>query len=325
MIEYLKYLSIPLIRGTVGAVILVSAISVALLFLIWLERKIIGRIQHRYGPNRVGPFGILQMMVDGIKLFTKEDIVPENADKLVFTLAPIIAFTIAFLPFVVIPFSKVLVTSNINIGILYILAVSSLAIPPVIMAGWAPNNKYNLLGGMRSAAMMISYEVPMALAIIGVVMLAGSLNLIDIVEAQAKVWYIFPQILGFLIFLLAAFAEIGRLPFDLAEAESELVQGWTTEYSGMRFAFLLFAEYMHSVLASLLIVILFLGGWHGPLLPPAAWLLTKTFFVMTFLMWMRGVVPRVRIDQLLNIGWKVLIPLALFNIFITGVGMQVIG
>lgn len=325
MLAYFDLLQNPLIRGIVGAIALASLISLALLFLIWLERKFIGRLQNRYGPNRVGKFGILQMVVDGIKLFVKEDVIPEKADRPVFTAAPILGFAIAFLPFVAIPFSKSLIVSNINIGILYILAVSSLAVVPTIMAGWAPNNKYNLLGGMRAAAMMISYEIPAALAVIGVVMLSGSLNMIEIVNAQEKVWFILPQILGFSVFIVAAFVEAARLPFDLSEAESELVQGWTTEYSGMKFAMLLFAEYIHAVLVSLLMVILFLGGWHGPVLPPVAWLLLKTFLVMLFLMWMRATVPRVRIDQLLNIGWKVLIPIALLNIGITGCGRLLLG
>lgn len=322
---FLDLLQNPLVRGIVGAVVLATSISVALLFLIWLERKFIGRLQHRYGPNRAGKFGILQMVVDGIKLLTKEDIIPEKADRAVFTAAPILGFAIAFLPFAAIPFSESLVVSNINIGILYILAVSSLAVVPTIMAGWSSNNKYSLLGGMRAAAMMISYEVPAALAVVGVVMLAGSLNMVDIVKAQEKVWFFLPQILGFAVFIVAAFVEAARLPFDLSEAESELVQGWTTEYSGMKFAMLLFAEYIHSVLVSLLIVILFLGGWHGPILPPVAWLLFKTFGVMLLLMWMRASVPRVRIDQLLNIGWKVLIPIALLNIAITGYAKLLLG
>ncbi|MFH1773950.1 MAG: NADH-quinone oxidoreductase subunit NuoH [Methanobacteriota archaeon] len=316
----LELLQNPFIRGIVGAAVLAASISIALLFLIWLERKLIGRLQNRYGPNRVGKFGILQIVVDGIKLLTKEDIIPKKANRAVFTAAPILGFAIAFLPFAAIPFSESLVVSNINIGILYILAVSSLAVVPTVMAGWSANNKYSLLGGMRAAAMMISYEVPAALAVVGVVMLAGSLNMVEIVKAQEKIWFVIPQILGFSVFITAAFVEAARLPFDLSEAESELVQGWTTEYSGMKFAMLLFAEYIHSILASLLIVILFLGGWHGPILPPAAWLLLKTFAVMLLLMWMRATVPRVRIDQLLNIGWKVLIPIALLNIALTGYG-----
>ncbi|MDP6612821.1 MAG: NADH-quinone oxidoreductase subunit NuoH [Candidatus Hydrothermarchaeota archaeon] len=314
----LSYLSNPWIRGIVGALGLASIIAGSIILLLWVERKFIGRLQHRYGPNRVGKYGILQLVVDGIKLFTKEDIIPSAADRLVFTLAPIIGFAVALLPFLAIPFSENIIVSDLNIGILYILAVSSLAVVPTIMAGWSPNNKYNLLGGMRAAATMISYEVPMGLAIIGVVMLTGSLSMIEIVKAQDRIWFVFPQIIGFTVFLVAAFMEAARLPFDLPEAESEIVQGWTTEYSGIKFAMLLFAEYIHSILASLLVVVLFLGGWHGPILPAPIWLLIKTLLVMLVLMWMRATVPRVRIDQLLNVGWKVLIPLALFNIGFTG-------
>lgn len=321
----LGFLSNPWIRGVVGALGFASIIAGSIMLLLWLERKFIGRLQHRYGPNRVGKYGILQLVVDGIKLFTKEDIVPRAADKTVFILAPIIGFAIALMPFVAIPFTETVIVSDLNIGILYILAVSSLAVVPTIMAGWSPNNKYNLLGGMRAAAMMISYEVPMGLAIIGVVMLTGSLSMVEIVKAQEKLWFIFPQILGFIVFVVAAFVEAARLPFDLPEAESELVQGWTTEYSGMKFAMLLFAEYIHSILASLLIAILFLGGWHGPILPAPIWLLVKTFLVMLVLMWMRATVPRVRIDQLLNVGWKVLIPIALLNIGVTGYLRMVLG
>lgn len=321
----LSYLSNPWIRGSVGALGFAGIIAGTIMLLLWVERKFIGRLQHRYGPNRVGKYGILQLVVDGIKLFTKEDIVPAAADRLVFTLAPVVAFAVALLPFLAIPFSESIIVSDLNIGILYILAVSSLAVVPTIMAGWSPNNKYNLLGGMRAAAMMISYEVPMGLAIIGVVMLTGSMSMVAIVKAQEGVWFVFPQAIGFVVFLVAAFMEAARLPFDLPEAESEIVQGWTTEYSGMKFAMLLFAEYIHSILASLLLAVLFLGGWHGPILPAPVWLLVKTFLVMLVLMWMRATVPRVRIDQLLNVGWKVLIPLALLNIAITGYFKVVLG
>jgi len=319
----LKYIIIhnPLIRGIIGAIFWVSFLGGALIILPWLERKVVARVQHRYGPNRVGPFGILQLLVDSVKLLTKEDIVPKGADKFVFNLAPLVAFMLALLAFVPIPFSPVLVASNLNVGILYILAVSSLSGGVFLLTGWAPNNKFNLIGGMRAAAMMVAYEIPMALAVIGVIMMAGSLNLVEIVEAQSRVWFVIPQILGFLIFMVAAFAECGRLPFDLAEAESELVQGWTTEYPAMKFAMLLFAEYGHTILAAFLVTILYLGGWHGPILPGPLWVFLKTFSVILFLMYMRGVLPRVRIDQFLSIGWKVLIPLALLNVFLTGLGV----
>ena len=325
LLSLLVYLSNPWVKGLVGGIGLALAIAGSIVLLLWVERKFIGRLQHRYGPNRVGKFGILQLVVDGIKLLTKEDIIPDAADKTVFKLAPIIGFAIAFLPFLAIPFSETMIVSDLNVGILFILAVTSMAVVPTLMAGWSPNNKYNLLGGMRAAALMISYEVPMGLAIIGVVMLTDSMSMVEIVKAQEKIWFIFPQALGFVVFVVAAFMEAARLPFDLPEAESEIVQGWTTEFSGMKFAMLLFAEYIHSILASLLIVILFLGGWHGPILPAPIWILIKTFIVMLILMWMRATVPRVRIDQLLNVGWKVLIPLAMINIAFTGTARVILG
>lgn len=316
---YIKLLTNPFIRGLAGALIVAAIISLAVLLLIWAERKFVARLQHRYGPNRAGKFGILQTLADGVKLFLKEDIVPESVDRIVYTLAPILCFSIALLPFVAIPLEKNLIVANVNAGILFILAVASLGVIPVIMAGWGANNKYNLLGGMRAAALMISYEIPAGLAIIGVLIISGSLNLVDIVEGQKDGWYIFPQFLGFITFLTVAFMESSRPPFDLPEAESEIVQGWTTEYGSVKFALLMFGEYTHAVLASILISILYLGGWLGPFAPSGFWLVLKTLIVMLFLMWMRAAVARIRIDQMLNIGWKVLVPLALLNIGIAGV------
>jgi NADH-quinone oxidoreductase subunit H len=345
---------LALIKGLVGVVILLAVISLNVLFLTWMERKVIARIQVRYGPNRAGPFGLLQPLADVIKLLFKEDIIPQKADRAVFTLAPAIAFTVAFLPALAIPFGEGLIVSDLNIGILYIVAVSALATIPVIMAGWSSNNKYSLLGGMRSAAQSISYEIPLGLSIIGVVALAGSLSMVTIVERQATTWlyviptwFIFLQPIGFAVFFLAALAEMARIPFDLPEAESCLVAGFHTEYGAMKFAMLLFAEYIHMVIASALMVILFLGGWHGPglsLLPiallkvaPASiagalspilvtllslfYFFAKLYAVIFVLMWIRATLPRVRIDQLLDIGWKVLLPLALLNIAITGIAI----
>ncbi|MFQ5975912.1 MAG: NADH-quinone oxidoreductase subunit NuoH [Candidatus Hydrothermarchaeales archaeon] len=311
---------IPLVRGIVGGLLLATVIALSVLFLTWVERKIIARIQVRYGPNRAGKFGLLQPIADAVKLLTKEDIIPEAADKAVFWATPIIAFAVAFLAWVTIPFTGSLVVSNLNIGVLYVLAVSSLAPIAVIMAGWAPNNKYNLLGGMRYAAHMISYEVPLVLSMMGVVAITRSLNLIEIVEAQTSSWFIFLQPLGFVVFFAAAVAEMGRIPFDLFEAEGELVAGWNTEFAGIKFSLLLFAEYIHMLVDSALIVILFLGGWLGPaLFPPLFWFLLKMTLIILFLMWVRGTLPRIRIDQLLNFGWKLLLPLALVNIGVTGV------
>ncbi|MFQ6136972.1 MAG: NADH-quinone oxidoreductase subunit NuoH [Candidatus Hydrothermarchaeales archaeon] len=309
----------PLVRGIVGGVILSALISLLVLFLTWVERKVVARFQVRYGPNRAGKFGLLQPLADAVKLLTKEDIIAEAADKPVFWAAPVIAFGVGFLAWATIPFTDRLVVSNLDIGVLYVIAVSSLAPIAVIMAGWSPNNKYNLLGGMRYTAQMISYEVPLVLSMMGVVALAGSLNLIEIVQAQSKIWFIFLQPLGFLVFFAAAVAEMGRIPFDLLEAEGELVAGWHTEYAGIKFALLLFAEYIHMLIEAALIVILFLGGWYGPILPPLVWFLIKMSLIILFLMWVRGTLPRVRIDQLLNVGWKILLPIALFNIGVTGI------
>ncbi len=310
----------PLVRGIVGGALLAAIIALTVLFLTWVERKIIARIQVRFGPNRAGPFGLLQPLADSIKLLTKEDIIPEAADKTVFWATPIVGFAVAFLAWVAIPFDKNLVVSNLDIGVLYVLAVSSLAPIAVIMAGWAPNNKFNLLGGMRYAAHMISYEVPLILSMMGVVAITQSLNMIEIVEAQASGWFFFLQPIGFVVFFTAAVAEMGRIPFDLLEAEGELVAGWTTEFAGIKFSLLLFAEYIHMLADSALIVILFLGGWLGPaILPPLIWFLLKMLLIIIFLMWARAALPRIRIDQLLNFGWKYLLPLAIINIGVTGV------
>lgn len=310
----------PVIRGLVGGLILATVISLSTLFITWVERKMVARFQVRYGPNRAGPFGLLQPIADAVKLLTKEDIVPDAADKKVFWITPIIAFGIAFLAWVTIPFTKTLVVSNLSIGVLYVLAVTSLAPIAVLMAGWSPNNKFNLLGGMRYTAQMISYEVPLMLSMMGVVAITGSLNLIEIVEAQSGSWFIFLQPIGFIVFFTAAVAEMGRIPFDLLEAEGELVGGWTTEFTGMKFSLLLFSEYIHMLADSALIVILFLGGWMGPaILPPLFWFLLKMAMIVLSLFWARSTLPRVRIDQLLNFGWKILLPFALFNIGITGV------
>jgi len=314
----------PLVRGLVGVLTVVSFISLNVLFLTWMERKVIARVQIRYGPNRAGPFGLLQPIADTVKLLTKEDIVPAAADRLIFTHAPAVAFTIAVMPAITIPLAGGLIVSDLNVGILYVIAVSSLATVPVIMAAWGSNNKYSLLGGMRAVAQSLSYEIPLVLSVVGVIALTGSLSMVRIVEAQKDTWFILLQPLGFAVFYLAAIAEMGRIPFDMPESESELVAGFHTEYSGMKFALLLFAEYIHMILATALIVILFLGGWHLPFvtLPPllqAVVFMGKMCTVIFILMWTRGTLPRVKINVMTAIGWKILIPVALFNIFITGI------
>jgi len=287
--------------------------------LIWVERRMLALWQDRYGPNRTGPFGLLQPLADAIKLFAKEDWIPPFADKFVFILAPAVVMTTMLLSFSIIPFAPEISVADLNIGILFFLAMSSLGVYSVVLAGWASNNKYALLGGLRAAAQMISYEVFMGLSLMGVVILAGSFNLGDIVAAQAGGrWFVFPQFIGLVIFIIAGLAETHRLPFDLPEAESELIAGYHSEYSGMKFGMFFVGEYLGVTLVSALIVTLFFGGWHGPLLPPVVWFLLKLFVFISFFILMRASLPRPRYDQLMAYGWKLLLPLSLLNLLVTG-------
>ena len=286
--------------------------------LIWVERRLLALWQDRYGPNRVGPFGLGQIAADSIKLFTKEDWIPPFADKAVFVLAPAIVVATALISFAVIPFAPGFVIADLNIGILFLLAMSSLGVYSVVLAGWSSNNKYALLGGIRAAAQMMSYEVFMGLALLGVIMLAGSFRLTDIVEAQRGMWFIIPQFLGFILFLIAGVAETRRLPFDLAEAESELIAGFHSEYSGMKFGMFFVGEYIGVILVSAAISLLFFGGWLGPVLPPAVWFAAKTMFFICFFILLRAALPRPRFDQLMSWGWKIMLPLALVNLLVTG-------
>jgi NADH-quinone oxidoreductase subunit H len=286
--------------------------------LIWLERRLLAIWQLRHGPNRVGPFGLLQVVADVIKIFFKEDWIPPFADKPVFILAPAVILTTVLLSFAVIPFAPGIVILDINIGLLFFLGMSSLGVYNVVLAGWASNNKYALLGGLRGAAQMISYEVFMGLSLAGVVMMTGSFNLSEIVEAQRGMWFIFPQILGFLVFLIAGLAETHRLPFDLPEAESELIAGFHSEYSGMKFGMFFVGEYLGVTLFSAMIVTLFFGGWLGPFLPPIIWFALKTFVFICFFILLRAALPRPRYDQLMAFGWKVMLPLTLLNLVVTG-------
>ena len=302
----------------------------------WVERKVCGHIQHRHGPLYVGPIGIFQPIADSIKLFLKEDITPRNVDKPVFYLAPLLALVPTLLTFAVIPVGPVVQISDINVGLIYIFAISSLGIFGIIMGGYASNNKYALLGGLRSCAQMISYEISLGLSIIGVLIYSGSLSLVKIVEAQQNIWFVFPQILGWAIFLVSIFAETNRAPFDLPEAEQELVAGYFVEYGSMRWAIFMLSEYVAMISGSCVMVVLFFGGWLpvpfiGPvienLLPsgfvlyamPVIWFLAKVAFFMFFYVWVRWTFPRLRYDQLMSLGWKILLPLAIFNIFITGI------
>lgn len=313
---------IGIILVKIGLIVGIVMLHVA--YATYFERKVIGHMQVRLGPMRVGPHGLLQPIADGIKLFFKEDIIPANADKPIFFVAPIISLFAALSSLAVIPFFEGFVIANINIGLLFILAMSSLGSYGIIMAGWASNSKYSFLGGLRSSAQVISYEIAMGLSLVGVMMLSGSLNLIDIVKAQEKYplgAFLFPQILGFFVFMVAAIAETNRAPFDLPEAESELVAGYFVEYSGMRFALFYAAEYIGMIVMSSIATVCFLGGWNGPFtIPfiPFGWFIIKVYFLIFFYFWIRATLPRYRYDHLMNLGWKVLIPLTLLNIVITG-------
>ena len=313
---------IGIILVKIGVIVGIVMLHVA--YATYFERKVIGHMQVRLGPMNVGPHGLLQPIADGIKLFFKEDLIPANADKPIFYVAPIISLFAALSSLAVIPFFAGFVIANINIGLLFILAMSSLGSYGIIMAGWASNSKYSFLGGLRSAAQVISYEIAMGLSLVGVMMLSGSLNLIDIVKAQEKYplgAFLFPQILGFFVFMVAAVAETNRAPFDLPEAESELVAGYFVEYSGMRFALFYAAEYIGMIVMSSIATVCFLGGWNGPFtIPfvPFGWFLIKVYFLMFLYFWIRATLPRYRYDHLMNLGWKVLIPLALLNIVVTG-------
>ena len=297
--------------------VLIVALSIAS-GLIWLERRLLALWQDRYGPNRVGPFGLLQVVADMIKIFTKEDWIPPFADKPVFVLAPAIIVMTVLMTFAVLPIAPGIIVTNLNIGLLFFLAMSSLGVYSVALAGWSSDNKYSLLGGLRAAAQMLSYEVFMGLSLMGVVVLAGSFDLAKIVEAQRKMWFVIPQFLGFVLFLIAGIAETRRLPFDLPEAESELIAGYHSEYSGMKFGMFFVGEYLGVTLISALIAVLFFGGWLGPWLPPIVWFFIKMFLFICFFVLLRASLPRPRFDQLMSWGWKMMLPLALANTLITG-------
>lgn len=306
--------------GVLKALLIIVFISLNALFLIWMERKVAGRIQNRPGPTRTGPAGLLQTAADGLKLLVKEDVIPAKADRALFILAPMVIFAAAVTLWVVIPFGPGLVVQDLNIGLIFIAAISSMTVLSLLMAGWGSNNKWSLLGAMRSAAQLVTYEVPLILAVAGVAVLAGSLKLSDIVTAQQQgPWFIFLQPIGFLVFLVAGLAELNRAPFDMPEAESELVAGFNTEYSGMRWAIFFLAEYANLLAMGAICATLYLGGWSGPVLPPFVWMFIKTYAYVFFAMWVRWTLPRIRIDHLMNLGWYILIPLSVINLGIAGV------
>jgi NADH-quinone oxidoreductase subunit H len=304
--------SVLTIAGVLGGVLLIAP------GLIWLERRLLALWQDRYGPNRAGPLGLLVVLADTLKLFFKEDWIPPFADKKVFVIAPAIVVITALMSFVIIPLAPGFIVLDFNIGILFFLAMSSMGAYSIILGGWASNNKYSLLGAMRGAAQMISYEVFMGLSMMGVVLTVGSFNLQDIVKAQENMWFVVPQFLGFIIFFIAGIAETHRLPFDIPEAESEIIAGFHSEYSGMKFGLFFVGEYVGIMLISCMTTCLFFGGWLGPsFLPPIVWFIIKMFaFICVFIL-LRASLPRPRYDQLMEFGWKILFPLTLLNVLVT--------
>jgi NADH-quinone oxidoreductase subunit H len=304
--------AVALIIGVIIGVLLLAA------GVIWLERRLLGFFQERYGPNRAGPAGVLQVVADMIKIFTKENWIPPFADKAVFIIAPMVILIATLASFGVVPFAPGLTVSDPDFGLLFFLAMSSLAVYGVALAGWSSNNKYSLMGGIRAVGQMVSYEVFMGLSLMGVVVMSGSFGLVEIVRAQASGWFIIPQFAGFVVFFIAGLAETRRIPFDIPEAEGELVAGYHTEYSGFKFAMFYLGEYVGVTLISMMTVTLFFGGWLGPVLPPLAWFLIKTLAFIALFILIRASLPRPRYDQLLSFGWKIMLPLALLNLLVTG-------
>ena len=308
-----------MIAGVIGVVTLVA---VNALFLIWMERKVSAHIQLRPGPMEVGWHGSIQTIADALKLMGKELITPRDVDRPVYLLAPIIIFLPVLVSFLVIPFSQTLIIRDMNVGVLLILAFASITVLAILMAGWSSNNKYSVLGAIRTVAQNVAYEIPLLITLMSIILMVGSLSLVDIVNAQSNYWFIVIQPVAFILYITCATAETNRAPFDLPEAESELVAGFHTEYTGMRFALFFLAEYTNMFIAAAIATVFFLGGWRGPFLPGIAWFLIKVYFIIFLLMWFRWTFPRVRFDQLITFAWKILIPLAFANLIITAFIMK---
>ncbi len=329
------YILASVIKSAVVLVVLLTAVA----YTVWLERKVVGHMQNRWGPTRVGPFGLLQPVADGLKFLFKEDLTAPHVYKPLYIAAPLIAVVFALTSIAVIPFGNAItiagysiplqITTDVNTGLLLILGVTSIGVYGVALAGWSSNNKYSLLGGLRASAQMVSYEISLGLSLVGVLIMAGSFNLRDIVDAQGghflgfiPRWNVFPQIIGFFCYIMAAYAETNRIPFDLPEAETELVAGYHTEYSAMKFAMFFMAEYANMITVACLATLLFFGGWHGPLfgppilqaILPVFWFAAKVFVFLFLYIWVRGTLPRFRYDQLMSFGWRFLLPLAILNI-----------
>ena len=308
-----------MLAGIIGVIAL---LVVNALFLIWMERKVSAHMQLRPGPMEVGWHGAIQTVADALKLMGKELITPRDVDRPVYLAAPIVVFLPVLLTFLVIPFSQTLIIRDMNVGILLILAFAALTVLAILMAGWASNNKYSVLGAIRSVAQNIAYEIPLLITLMSIILMVGSFSLVDIVAAQKTYWFVLVQPLAFILYLTCATAETNRAPFDLPEAESELVAGFHTEYSGMRFALFFLAEYTNMFIVAAIATVFFLGGWHGPFLPGIAWFFIKVYFVIFMIMWFRWTFPRVRFDQLITFAWKILIPLAFANLIITAFIMK---
>ncbi len=306
------------IAGVVGIVVILGFVLTLVIVFIWYERRLLGRFQIRLGPNRLGPEGIFQPIATAVKILLKEDIIPERADKFVHWLAPIVVFTPVLMVFAVVPLSGGAILADLNVGVLYIVAISSVSAVGIYMAGWGSNNKYALIAAMRTVAQIVSYELPVVLSILGVVLMAGSLSMTKIVDAQ-NIPFIVTQPLGFLIFFLGALAEMNRCPFDLLEADSEIVAGYHTEYSGMKFAMFYLGEYGHALAYACIVTVLFLGGWHGPVLPPFLWFVVKVIAIFSLIVWLRATLPRLRVDQLMAFAWKGLFPMAMVNLLVVAV------
>ncbi len=311
----MRELLIVLLKSTLFILVALSGAA----YLVYFERKVVAYIQERYGPNRVGPYGLLQILADAVKLLFKEEITLPGANRFLYYLGPMIVASFAFLPLAVIPFSSKTFISRIDVGIVYIMAVGALTTYGFLLGGWASNSKYPLLGGLRASAQLVSYEIAMGIALLALVVQSGTLSVYTLVENQRHLWYILPQFLGFLVFLLAGMAEINRLPFDLPEAESELVGGYHTEFSSMKFALFFLGEYTNLLVFSALATAFYLGGYWGPFRPGAHWFFLKMALFIFVLMWIRWTFPRVRFDQLMNFGWKFLVPLGLANLLFTSI------
>lgn len=313
---------INLIMAVVYFVMVAALVTFNVILILWIDRRVAGFFQERVGPNRVGPLGLLQPMVDAVKLIGKESIIPAAVDKAVYKMAPIFIFTVTIMLYAVLPYGKDMSAVNLNVGILYFTAISSTSTIAILMAGWSSNNKYSLIGGMRTVAQIISYEIPLCFSMIGIVMLTGTLNLNEIVASQNKIWYILVQPVAFIIFIISVLAELNKAPFDMMEAEQEIVAGYHTEYTGMRFALFFMAEYANLFVMSALAVTLFFGGWHGPILPSWLWFMVKTYAMILFFEWLRWTLPRAEIQKMMQFNWKFLIPISIANVFVTGIGIK---